>query len=80
MPAVVSVRATPGPGRVALGWPDAGLDIRYRVYLQGPGEHGAAPVVSAPSDGATITGLRPGTYRATMMPANSCRHTGRPLR
>ena len=76
VPAVVSVRATPGPGRVALGWPDAGLDIHYRVYLQGPGEYGAAPVVSVPSGGATITGLRPGTYRAKVVPVNFYQHTG----
>jgi hypothetical protein len=76
VPAVVSVRATPGPGRVALGWPDAGLDVHYRVYLQGPGEYGAAPVASLPSDGATITGLRPGTYRAKVVPVNFYQHTG----
>jgi hypothetical protein len=76
VPAVVSLRAMPGPGRVTLGWPDAGLDIHYRVYLQGPGEPGTAPVTSVGSDGAVITGLRPGAYRARVVPANLYQHTG----
>ena len=35
------------PGKVTLSWPDAGLGLRYRVYLQGPGEPGGTPVATA---------------------------------
>jgi hypothetical protein len=76
VPAVVSVRAALGPGKVTLSWPDAGLDIHYRVYLRGPGQPGDAPAASASADGATITRLRPGHYRARVVPANSYQHTG----
>ncbi len=76
VPAVVSVRAAPGPGQVTLGWPDAGLDIDYRVYLRGPGERGDAPVASAQAGRATITGLRPGHYRAEVVPVNFYQRAG----
>ena len=70
VPAVASVRATPGPGQVTLGWPGAGLDIHYRVYLQGPGEQGRPGGLRYRSGRATITGLRPGHYRAKVVPVN----------
>jgi len=76
VPQVGAVRARPGPGRVTLSWPDAGLDIHYRVWLRGPGEPRAAPVASVNSGHATITGLRPGQYRATVVPANFYQYTG----
>jgi hypothetical protein len=76
VPRVGPVRAAPAPGKVTLSWPDAGLDIHYRVYLRGPGEPGDAPVATASADGATVTGLRPGTYRATVVPANFYQTTG----
>jgi len=76
VPAVVSVRAAPGPGQVTLGWPAAGLDIDYRVYLRGPGERGDVPVASAQVGRATITGLRPGHYRAEVVPVNFYQHAG----
>jgi hypothetical protein len=76
VPAVTSVRARPGAGKVTLKWPDAGLDIRYRVYLRGPREAGDAPVTTADADGATVTGLQPGTYRAKVVPINLYKHTG----
>ena len=76
VPRVLSVRARPGAGKVTLSWPDVGLDIHYRVYLTGPGEPGDAPVASAQAGGATITGLRPGTYRARVVPANYYQHAG----
>ena len=44
VPALASARARPGAGRVTLSWPDAGLRLRYHVYLRGPGESGGAPV------------------------------------
>ena len=40
VPGLASVQATPGTGKVTLSWPDAGLGIHYRVYLQGPGKPG----------------------------------------
>jgi hypothetical protein len=76
VPAVTSVRAVPGAGKVTLNWPDAGLDITYRVYLQGPGTTAHAPVASPSGDGTSITGLRPGTYRATVVPLNIYKHSG----
>jgi hypothetical protein len=76
VPRLVSVQARPATGKVTLSWPDAGLGIHYRVYLQGPGEPGGTPVVGAYADSATITGLRPGRYRATVVPVNSKKRTG----
>jgi predicted phage tail protein len=60
-----------------LRWPDAGLRLRYHVYLQGPGEPGGAPVKITLRTGATITGLRPGDYQATVTPVNFKKQTGR---
>ena len=70
VPAVASARARPAAGKVTVSWPGACLDIRYRVYLQGPGEPGRTPVATASADAVTITGLRPGRYRATVVPVN----------
>ena len=77
VPGLTSVRARPDPGKVTLSWPDAGLGIYYRVYLQGPGEPGGTPVATAYADGATITGLQPGRYQATVAPVNFKTKTGR---
>jgi hypothetical protein len=77
VPALASVRARPGAGRVTLSWPDAGLRLRYHVYLQGPGEPGGAPVRITQKTGATVTGLRPGGYQATVVPVNFKQQTGR---
>ena len=72
-------RCEPGPraGRVTLSWPDVGLRIRYHVSLQGPGEPGDAPVKITQKTGATITGLQPGDYQATVVPVNFKQQTGR---
>lgn len=77
VPALASVRARPGAGRVTLSWPDAGLRLRYHVYLQGPGEPGGAPVKITQKTGVTVTGLRPGAYQATVVPVNFKEQTGR---
>jgi hypothetical protein len=77
VPALASVRARPGAGRVTLSWPDAGLRLRYHVYLQGPGEPGGAPARITLKTGATITGLQPGDYQATVVPVNFKQQTGR---
>ena len=76
VPAVAWVHARPGPGKVTLSWPDAGLGLRYRVYLQGPGEPGSAPVATATADDATITGLQPGHYVAKVVPVSFKNKTG----
>jgi hypothetical protein len=76
VPGLASVQATPGTGKVTLSWPDAGLGIRYSVYLQGPGEPGSNPVATVSADDATITGLRPGRYLAKVVPVNFKKHTG----
>jgi hypothetical protein len=77
VPALASVRARPAAGRVTLSWPDAGLRLRYHVLLQGPGESGGTPVKITQKTGATITGLRPGDYQATVVPVNFKKQTGR---
>lgn len=77
VPGLASVQARPGTGKVTLSWPDAGLSIHYRVYLQGPGEPGGTPVATAYADGATITGLQPGRYLAKVVPVSFKRRTGR---
>jgi hypothetical protein len=76
VPGLVSLHATPGAGQVTLSWPDAGLGLLYRVYLRGPGEPGDHPVAIAYVDDATVTGLQPGVYQATVVPVNFKRHTG----
>jgi len=76
VPALTSVQATPGPGKVTLSWPDAGLGLRYRVYLQGPGQSDATPVVTANADRATITGLQKGRYLAKVVPVNFKKRPG----
>ena len=74
VPALAAVRARPGAGQVTLSWPDAGLGVRYLVYLQGPGD---APVTTVRGDGATITGLPSGGYLARVVPVNARQVTGR---
>jgi hypothetical protein len=77
VPGLVSAQARPGAGKVTLSWPDAGLGIHYRVYLHGPGEPGGTPVATnVYADGATITGLLPGKYQATVVPVNFKNKTG----
>ena len=72
------VGASPaGRRRVTLSWPDAGLRLRYHVYLRGPGEPGDAPVKITQRTGVTITGLQPGDYQATVTPVNFKKQTGR---
>ncbi len=78
IPALKSVRAQPGAGMVKLTWPDAGLGLKYLVYLRGPGEMGFAPLTMAYHDHATITGLLPGEYQATVVPLNFKKFTGSP--
>lgn len=78
VPALKSVRARPGAGQVKLTWPDAGLGLRYFVYLRGPGEMGSSPLTTAYHDGATIRGLSPGEYQATVVPVNFKKLTGSP--
>ena len=74
VPALATVRAQPASGRVTLSWPGVGLRMRYRVSLQGPG---TAPVKITQKTGATITGLQPGDYQATVVPVNFKQQTGR---
>jgi hypothetical protein len=77
VPALASVRARTAAGTVTLRWPDAGLRLRYHVYLRGPGEPGDAPVKITQRTGVTIAGLQPGDYQATVMPVNFRKQTGR---
>jgi len=73
MPGLRSVQASPGPGKVTLSWPDVGLGMRYDIYLQGPGR---VPMTIAYHNGATIAGLQPGEYQATVVPVNFRKVTG----
>lgn len=77
VPALASARARAAPGRVTLSWPDAGLRLRYHVYLRGPGEPGDTPVKITQKTGVTITRLQAGDYQATVMPVNFKKQTGR---
>jgi hypothetical protein len=70
VPGLASVQARPAAGKVTLSWPDDGLGIHYRVYLQGPGEPAGTPVATNVYAGVTVTGLGSGRYRATVVPVN----------
>jgi hypothetical protein len=67
------VQATLGTGKVTLTWPDAGLGVHYRVYLQEPG---GSLVRTVYANDATITGLPPGKYQARVVPVNFKKKTG----
>ena len=77
IPAVTSVHASAVSGQVRLSWPDVGLGLRYLVYLKGPGQPGDSPVTTAYHDDATLTGLRPGSYVARVVPASLRKYKGR---
>ena len=73
MPGLTAVHASPAGGKVTLSWPDAGLGVRYQVYLQGPTD---IPAATAYGHGATFTGLRPGGYVVRVVPVNTKLETG----
>jgi hypothetical protein len=77
VPRLASVQAKLGTDKVTLSWPDAGLGIQYRVYLQAPSETGDILVATAYADSTTITGLRPGRYQVRVVPVNFKTRTGR---
>jgi hypothetical protein len=68
-----AVHARPGAGKVTLSWPDAGLGVRYQVYLQGPTD---IPAVTEYGTGATMTGLASGAYLARVVPVNTRQQPG----
>jgi hypothetical protein len=76
VPAVTAVHAQTHSGAVTLSWPDAGLGVRYQVYLLKPGSFVYTLVTTARSDGATISGLASGSYQARVEPANLRQGTG----
>jgi hypothetical protein len=76
--ALAAVRSQTRPGVVALSWPDAGLGVRYQVWLLSPGAPAFALVRTVRSDGATISGLAPGRYLARVVPANFRQTVGQP--
>jgi len=73
VPGLTAVRASPAGGKVTLSWPDAGLGVRYQVYLQGPTD---IPAATAYGHGATFTRLRPGGYVVRVVPVNTKLETG----
>ena len=68
-----AVHASPGVGKVTLSWPDAGLGVRYRIYLQGPTD---IPAPTAYGHSASFTGLEPGGYLARVVPVNARQQPG----
>jgi hypothetical protein len=76
VPGVGYVQARPRSGAVLLSWPDAGLGVRYQVYVLQPGSAGYLRETTVRSDSATVSGLRPGTYLARVVPANLKQGTG----
>jgi hypothetical protein len=73
VPGLPVVHARPGPGQVMLSWPDVGLGLRYSVSVQGPRD---TPATIAYRNSATIRGLPPGQYQATVVPVNFRKLTG----
>jgi hypothetical protein len=73
VPAVTAVHASLGADKVTLSWPDAGLGVRYRVYLQGPTD---IPAATAYGHSASFTGLQPGGYLARVVPVNTRQEAG----
>ena len=76
VPSLAAVHAQPGSGKVTLRWPDAGLGVRYQVYLLGPGAQSYSLVTTVRADGVTVSGLRAGSYQARVVPANLQHTTG----
>jgi hypothetical protein len=58
---------------VTLSWPDAGLGVRYQVSVQGVI---GIKQQTVHSDSVTLSGLQPGSYLATVVPANLRHGTG----
>jgi hypothetical protein len=75
VPGLTAVRASLGADKVTLSWPDAGLGVRYRVYVQGPTD---VPVATAYGDSASVAHLQPGGYLARVVPVNARQATGTP--
>jgi hypothetical protein len=62
-----AVHASLGASKVTLSWPDIGLGVRYRVYLQGPTD---IPAATASGHSASFGSLEPGGYLARVVPVN----------
>jgi hypothetical protein len=75
VPAVTSMQARPGAGKVTLSWPDAGLSLHYQVRVTGPS---TVRTATTKTGQATIPGLPPGNYLATVVPLNYYDRTGPP--
>jgi hypothetical protein len=73
VPGLTAVHASLAAGKVTLSWPDAGLGVRYRVYLQGPTD---IPAATAHGDNASFPGLQPGGYLARVVPVNTRQDAG----
>jgi hypothetical protein len=75
VPGLTAVHASLGADKVTLSWPDAGLGVRYRVYVQGPTD---VPAVTAYGDSTSVAHLEPGGYLARVVPVNARQATGTP--
>jgi hypothetical protein len=77
VPAVKDLAAHQAGGRIWLEWPDAGLGLRYRVYLRDPGGFRYKLVRTVASPGTSLTGLARGaTYRIRVVAINAKHHRG----
>jgi hypothetical protein len=71
----LSVRQT--AGSVDVGWPAAGLGLRYRVYVRQSGAGGYSLVRTVRSTRIALTGLTRGTtYQILVVPVNLQHQTG----
>jgi hypothetical protein len=75
VPGLTAVHASLGADKVTLSWPDAGLGVRYRVYVQGPSD---VPAATAYGDSASFGHLQPGGYLARVVPVNARQAAGTP--
>ena len=80
VPPVTSVIARPAAaaGDVTLTWSNAGLGVRYQVYLLAPGAPGYSLQATKYSGQVTLASLPPGTYQAEVVPLNFHQQSGHP--
>ena len=78
VPGLTDLRALPGANTVLLSWHNAGLGVRYQVYLLAPGAGSYARKTTTRSGSATLSGLNAGSYLAKVVPVNLHETAGPP--
>ena len=76
VPGVTGLRVRTRSGGAVLSWLDAGLGVRYRVYLLRPGAASFALAATTRASGDTLSGLEPGTYLVQVVSVNLKQITG----